>query len=803
VARSIGTGLISTAVAVLVLSALARCSAPSAPAASSDWVTVNKDYASRRYVALDLITPANVAKLAEICRLNLNEPAWFSSGLLMVNDTLYVNTLRATYAIDATTCSLRWRHVIAFPVSRAADSNRGAAYLDGRIFRGTGDGHVIALDAKTGTEIWNRELVDVRQREGFVAAPIAWQGKVFIGNGVSELGTRAHLFALDARTGRRLWRFEAIPRDNEPGAKTWTLVDPRFPPAGGGYWTTFSLDTASGELFAPIANPFPDYSGEVRPGTNLYTNSVVSLDAATGRLKWYYQATPHDEHDWDLGTAPTLYTTPDGTQSLAIAGKDGHVWGIDRATKALVFKTAGTTIANAGPPQDHAWKFTCPGGLGGAQWTGTAYLPATDTIYSGMADWCWFFKRVPRAALDAGHVEGTYYTSGAHAALAVHPTGWVTAMNGSTGRVLWRYHAPAQVLAGPTTTESGLVFAGDTRGDLFAFDARSGTLLKRIDAGGALNDGLISYGANGTQYVAATVGGLSLNPSGVAGPLRVSIYGLNAPARPRVVTLSRLPQLVLGGQPAASMFLAVCAACHGSTGEGADFPPLTRQTRLGDPSALAAFLASVPPPMARFYPGLLTPGEVRLIARYLKTSVLSTPASGSARSPAAGGTAQWKAIYSVLASPRCVNCHTITDYPRQGNDRHPHYFGVIRGTDDMGGPLARCETCHSSANNNATGIPGARGWRVAPLSMAWESAPGVIMTGAQLCAVLKDKAKNGDRSPAQLVEHVEKEHLVLWAWHPGFRADGTARTKPPISHAAFVNAFKGWAAAGAPCPISR
>ena len=163
-------------------------------------------------------------------------------------------------------------------------------------------------------------------------------------------------------------------------------------------------------------------------------------------------------------------------------------------------------------------------------------------------------------------------------------------------------------------------------------------------------------------------------------------------------------------------------------------------------------------------------------------------------------TPQWATIYSALSSPICMNCHTSTDYPRQTLDRRRHLFNVVRGADDRGASTLRCSTCHGNENNPATGVPGVPGWRIAPLNMSWESAPGVTMSGPELCATLKDKAKNGNRDLSQLVEHVQDDALVNWAWNPGVRPNGEDRLTPPLSHEAFVAVFKEWVEAGAPCP---
>lgn len=160
----------------------------------------------------------------------------------------------------------------------------------------------------------------------------------------------------------------------------------------------------------------------------------------------------------------------------------------------------------------------------------------------------------------------------------------------------------------------------------------------------------------------------------------------------------------------------------------------------------------------------------------------------------------WIQVYSVLTHPRCLNCHTATNYPRQGDDRHRHKFGVVRGHEGKGAPGALCVACHQASNNAASGVPGGPGWHIAPQSMSWESRPGVAMSSASLCSTLKTRAKNGNHSLAELTEHHKNEALVLWAFEPGTRSDGTPRAAPPMAHAEFVAAFEKWAQAGGPCP---
>jgi hypothetical protein len=269
---------------------------------------------------------------------------------------------------------------------------------------------------------------------------------------------------------------------------------------------------------------------------------------------------------------------------------------------------------------------------------------------------------------------------------------------------------------------------------------------------------------------------------------------------------------------------------------------------LADPTLLKQFLATVPPPMPRLYPGVLRDKEVEMLAAYLKTDVFLCGKPNQPQScnppgkPMTSGTPAWRAVYSVLTSPRCINCHPVAspklppylfnpatnasypqDYPRQGDDRHPHYYTVLRG-DVVAFPTAEktgtvyigtgtdfehCTFCHGSKNDPVTGIPGTTNpdfnpgqpfWALAPASMAWEAEPGVPLNGAQLCANLLNKQLNGNRNPNDLLHHIKTEPLVKWSFNPGIAQNGKPRTTPPISQDELVKQFTIWIAEGTPCP---
>jgi alcohol dehydrogenase (cytochrome c) len=237
-------------------------------------------------------------------------------------------------------------------------------------------------------------------------------------------------------------------------------------------------------VFARVANPYPDYNRDIIPDDKAFTaltDSVISVDAITGKLNWHYQAVPLDERDWDLATAPTVYRTPDGKEMIAVTGKSGRVYGLEGATGKLVLNTPGTSILNDQEPLDLTWKLVCPGLQGGAMFNGAAYHPGTGTLYVGMADHCaWYIK--DKTIPPSG---GAVIKDWSAAVKLQAPKGWITAMDAKTGAVLWTYQTESQVLAGLVPTKSGLLFGGDTHGNLLVFNATNGSLLFSADQAAA------------------------------------------------------------------------------------------------------------------------------------------------------------------------------------------------------------------------------------------------------------------------------------------------------------------------------
>jgi alcohol dehydrogenase (cytochrome c) len=508
------------------------------PDSISDWVAYNKGYAGERFSPLTQITRANVARLRQTCSFDLGERAAMQSGPIVLDGTLYVTTAEHTYAIDATTCRLRWQHRYRYSPAPPFDLkvNRGVGYENGRLFRGANDGRVYALDAWTGKELWNVVAGDPRKGETFPAAPLAWRGLVFIGNaGGDNFGVVGRMMAFDAETGGRVWSFELVPESGEEN-RSWPPASETVPKAGAASWTSYALDTVTGAIYVPTGNAAPDFLPELRPGANLYAHSVVALEASTGALRKHYPILDRDFHDWDVAAAPVLITTASGASLLVAAGKDGHVYGIERESGRRLYRTAVTTIDNITAPLTEEGTRFCPGVNGGVEWNGPTYSPQTNALYVNAIDWCTTVRVAPPSELEGK--DGIPWTGSAELEKPFGKPdstrrGWLTALDADDGKVRWRYPSPTPLVAGITATAGGLVFTGDLQGNVLAFDAASGRILWRASTGQPVGGGVVSFAAGGRQYLAVASGlHAPVTWKLESTPARVVIYGLHSEAQP-------------------------------------------------------------------------------------------------------------------------------------------------------------------------------------------------------------------------------------------------------------------------------
>jgi alcohol dehydrogenase (cytochrome c) len=486
----------------------------------AQWPSINNHLDGQRFSPLRQITPANVSRLGKVCRRQIDGPATYEAGLIVVNGTLYTDTGRETVALDARSCAVRWKYTYVPDDARSSPSNRGVAVMNGRVFRGTGDARLIALDAATGKLLWKDVIGTPELGESAAAAPLAWNGVVYIGIAGSELGVRGRVMAFDAQTGRELWRFNTIPMGRETGAATWKLAQ-TAKTGGGGVWGALSVDVDTGELFVPVGNPWPDIDKGYRPGSNLFTDSMVILDARTGALKWWYQVTANDWGDLDLVAAPVLYRAGGARDILAFAGKDGYITAVDRDTHQMIFRTPVTTIGEQYEAATPQGVHSCPGYAGGVEWNGPTLDRVSGALITGSVDACFDVK-----------LGTTQYKAGAlNFGGSVRPdgpiTGWVTAVDAETGKVRWRYHAEKPVIAGVTPTAGGVTFTGDLAGNLLVFNSKTGELLRKVQTGGALAGGVVTYAVDGKQYVAFASGNISRSAFGALGLPSVVIMDLN------------------------------------------------------------------------------------------------------------------------------------------------------------------------------------------------------------------------------------------------------------------------------------
>jgi alcohol dehydrogenase (cytochrome c) len=569
------------------------------PTPGSEWPTYNNRLDGQRFSPLKQITPSNAAQLREVCRVQVDGPTTFHAGLVVVDGVIYTNTGRETLAIDATTCAVRWRSTYQPEEERYSPSNRGLALLDGRLFRGTGDARLVALDAATGKMLWKNVIGAPRLGESAAAAPLAWQGIVFMGISGSELGARGRVMAYDAQTGRELWRFNTIPIGREQGAETW-LRPAAAKTGGGGIWGAMTLDVTTGELFVPVGNPWPDIDVQYRPGTNLFTDSMVVLDARTGALKWWHQVSPADWQDMDLAAPPVLYRDAHVRDLLAFAGKDGHVRAIDRDTQREIFSTPVTTIENAPARATPAGVRSCPGYAGGVEWNGPALDRLNGALITGSVDGC-FIVKSGKTTYSPGDV-----SFGGSVAPDGPLTGWVTAVDSETGALRWRYHAVKPVIAGVTPTAGGVTFTGDLAGNLLVFDSKSGAVVYQVPTGGAMAGGVVTYEGAGRQYLAFASGNVSRMAFGALGVPSVVVMALNSTSPPATQANGRR----LYGQ--------ICVSCHGPDGRLVTGHSLGVHVRDHDASQTVAYLKNPKAPMPKLYPELLGEQDLADVTAYLR-----------------------------------------------------------------------------------------------------------------------------------------------------------------------------------------
>jgi len=506
-----------------------------------NWITYSGTPLGQRHSLLTQITPANVKNLELQWIFQAQSLEKFEATPLVVDGVLYtVQAPNDVVAMDAATGRVFWVYNYApSPDARTCCGrvNRGLAILGDTLFMGTIDGHLVAVDAKSGHPIWNTTVAKGEAGYSLMHAPLVVKDKVLVGTAGGEFGIRGFIAAYDARTGKEAWKFYTIPGPGEPGHETW--AGDSWQHGGASVWVTGSYDEKLNLTYWGIGNPGPDWNSDVREGTNLYSDCVVALDADTGKLKWYFQFSPHDDFDYDSVQVPVLadmeWKARDGKTGMRRvmlwANRNGFYYVLDRVTGEFLqgkpfAKVTWTTglddsghpvrVADAKPSREGTLVF--PGVQGATNWFSPSYSPHTGLFYiNTWENYSSVFNKLP-----AEYVEGRRYTAGTprspvpslRGTQVINRTedegyGAVRAFDPKTGVRKWEFKMTDVTSAGVLTTASDLLFTGGREGYFWALDARTGNELWRANLGGDIASGPMTYTVNGRQYI-AVAGGNSL-----------------------------------------------------------------------------------------------------------------------------------------------------------------------------------------------------------------------------------------------------------------------------------------------------
>jgi alcohol dehydrogenase (cytochrome c) len=481
------------------------------------WLTYSGDYTGRRHTPLKQITVDNAHRLAAQWTFQAEGMVigrGFESTPLVMDGVLYITgNNNVAWAVDARSGRQIWRYRRPLPpgltYGAGNPSNRGFAALGDRLFMSTLDGHLLAFDRNTGRVVWDVVVEDYKAGHALIAAPLVVKDKVIVGNSGGDLPTRGFIDAYDPRTGARVWRFHTIPGPGEPGSDTWSDADV-LPRGGGAAWVTGSFDPELNLIYWGTGNPNPDYYGGDRRGDNLYTASLVALDADTGRLRWHYQFTPHDTHDWDANHVPVLADLTVRGQArkvVMVANRNGFFYTLDRTNgELLVAKpyTAtkwarevgpkGPIVLNDGviPPGGSEATTPCvPDFRGGTVFNPPSYDPSLQLFFVMARETCAYYTPEKMEMPGVGRV----FMSGGMRKLAQPDFGALRAIDPKTGDMRWEHRFPTSTLAGVMSTASGLVFAGDHEGFFNAFESRTGKKLWSYRTGSPI------WGAAGSSFM--------------------------------------------------------------------------------------------------------------------------------------------------------------------------------------------------------------------------------------------------------------------------------------------------------------
>ncbi|HET9141931.1 PQQ-dependent dehydrogenase, methanol/ethanol family [Actinophytocola sp.] len=489
-----------------------------------NWLTYYGAYDGQRYSPLDQINTENVKRLA---------PAWvfqagvsgfiagastysFEAAPIVVDGIMFLSGWDGwVWALDAKTGIEIWRykHAVPFDVSLCCGNvNRGVAVAQNKVFFVTANAHVLALDATTGKRVWDKTYGDVRAGESATVAPLVVKNMVIVGSSGGEFGVRGHLDAFDLETGEHQWRCYTVPKPGEPGSETWPSDGEAWARGGANCWITGTFDPETNLLYVGTGNPAPDFDGGVREGDNLYTDSIIAVDVDAGQIRWHYQCTPHDLWDYDSIGECILFES-DGRKLLGHFDKNGYFFVLDRTNGSLVRITPfvdritwgaitrdGQVTPKVYPDEEGVPVHFYPGPAGAKEWTHAAYSPRTELFYVPVQDVGATATRRRREFKESI----PYWGAGVQVDIE-EAVGYVSAFD-AAGDEKWRWRNELPMCASVLATGGDLVFAGEPSGEFNALHARTGEQLWQFQCGSGHHSSPTTYQVDGRQYVAVPVG---------------------------------------------------------------------------------------------------------------------------------------------------------------------------------------------------------------------------------------------------------------------------------------------------------
>jgi alcohol dehydrogenase (cytochrome c) len=489
---------------------------------SENWLSYNGDYTGRRYSALHEINTSNVSQLRVQWVFHAPNSSHLEVTPVVVDGIMFVTAANDAYALDAQTGRALWHYSRPITEGLIDDAsqhhNRGVGIWRNRVFMETDNAHLLCLDARSGHLLWDVAYTDGNRNYGATSAPLVVKGKVVVGTSGGDDGVRGFVAAFDAETGKEAWRFWTIPAPGEFGSSSWPGESYKL--GGGTTWMPGTFDPELNTIFWGTSNPAPDFDGDPRPGDDLYTDCLLALDPDTGKLKWYFQFTPHDLFDYDATETPVLVDAVfrGKPRKLVVeANRNGFLYILDRATGAFLSATpfaeklnwatgidqAGRPIRTELKPSEKGTRI-CPGMVGATNWYSPAFNPETSKFYFLALESCDIYS-VKSQKFESGQ---TYYSTGVRHSESDQNQKLLLAYTLESNKPSWRYVqlGEGHSSAGAMTTAGNLVFFGDDARYFEAIDAQTGKPIWHFNTGQGISASPMTYAVHSKQYVAIAAG---------------------------------------------------------------------------------------------------------------------------------------------------------------------------------------------------------------------------------------------------------------------------------------------------------